>query len=235
MSFRLVAPRSTKPHGMTPRSHGTMLSVRTEALFRDLQSHHPSSSSLQRRHCLAGLLPIMLLPNVMPAHAGVVEDALRSRLRPDVEQVAAVVDLLDARATLVEMQSIVESDAGSSVRRTSQRMLPTYARYLRAVGKAAPVIGALSTGRDAESLLGEEYGGTAGATPAQTSPVTAVYSAVGRILNYSGRGVRPEAMKSPETISAAIAALDGLLGSTPESLVKRAQEQRGSSRGVSGV
>lgn len=56
-----------------------------------------------------------------------------------------------------------------------------------------------------------------------------------QILNYSGRGVRPEAMKSPETISAAIAALDGLLGSTPESLVKRAQEQRGSSRGVSGV
>lgn len=78
-------------------------------------------------------------------------------------------------------QSIVESDAGSSLRRTSQRMLPTYARYLRAVGKAAPVIGALSTGRDAESLLGEEYGGTAGATPAQTSPVTAVYSAVGRV------------------------------------------------------
>lgn len=102
-----------------------------------------------------------------------------------------------------------------------QRLIPTYARYLREVGPAAPVVASLANGGSREVQVSEVYGGESGGGAANP-----LYAAVGRVLTISGLGIRPEALADPEAAAAAIVAADALLALAPTDVVAQAQAIR---------
>lgn len=180
-----------------------------------------------RRAVMQGLVTVAAASLAGPAHAGVAEDLLKAQLRPEVDTIDAVVKLLDARGALVAIKDIAELPAKSEGRVASWRYVPAYARRLREVGKAAPVVGALVTGAAGkEAAVSEQFGGDAGAT----SIVDPLFMSVGQVLNYSGLGVRDEALATPEASRLALAAIEDLLGKVPAAIMSAAREKRAAGR-----
>ncbi|GFR42361.1 hypothetical protein Agub_g3057, partial [Astrephomene gubernaculifera] len=158
-----------------------------------------------------------------PASADVLKDALRGFTRPDVSVQDAVVILMDARSTLREIQGIAATPPDSGERFRARAFWPAYAKRLRAVAEAAPVVAGVVTGAgDSEETLGAMYGGKAqGAGVADT-----VYAGLGRVLTISGRTIRPEAQAGPEAAAGAEAAIEGLLLRVPAPLLEAAEQFR---------
>ncbi|KXZ51009.1 hypothetical protein GPECTOR_14g250 [Gonium pectorale] len=170
----------------------------------------------------AALLGSLLGPS--PASADVVKDLLRGYTRPDVGTQDAVVILMDARSTLKEIQGIAATPSDSEERFRARAFWPAYAKRLRAVAEAAPVVAGVVVGAgDKEETLSEYYGGKA----AEGAGVAdAVYQALGRVLTISGRTIRAEAQASPQAAADAEAAISSFLQKVPTPLLESAQEFR---------
>lgn len=151
----------------------------------------------QRRALLAAALtlpPLTLAPRAALADT-ILQDTTRRFLRPDVQPPEAVLKLLNARAALREMkvqwctrktplltrrchqQALAATPADSEERFRARSRLPTFAKYLREVGPATPVVAGLVTG-DKEGSLTEAYGGTGDTGKSIAVPI---YESVGRV------------------------------------------------------
>ncbi|GFH19987.1 uncharacterized protein HaLaN_17031 [Haematococcus lacustris] len=93
----------------------------------------------------------------------VASDLARRVLRPaDLDEVQAVVALLDARSTLRDIAALAATGPESKERFDGRKLWPAYARWLREAGPAAPTVARLVTGStDGEDTLSEMYGGKA--------------------------------------------------------------------------
>ncbi|GLI62887.1 hypothetical protein VaNZ11_005675 [Volvox africanus] len=160
---------------------------------------------------------------LQPAAADVLRDALRDFTRPDITAKDAVVILLDAQSTLREIQGIAATSQSSQERFRARAVWPAYAKRLRAVAEAAPVVAKLVIGTsDKEETLSEYYGGKAEGTGA----ADAVYQGLGRVLTISGRTIRLEAQAAPDVAAGAEWAIDNFLQQVPPLLLAEAQQFR---------
>ncbi|KAJ9505719.1 hypothetical protein QJQ45_006414 [Haematococcus lacustris] len=178
-----------------------------------------------RRAVMSFLAAGWLASAAAPASAeGVASDLARRVLRPaDLDEVQAVVALLDARSTLRDIAALAATGPESKERFDGRKLWPAYARWLREAGPAAPTVARLVTGStDGEDTLSEMYGGKA-ELPGATD---AVYRGLGRVLTISGRTIRPEAQESPEAALEAKAALDTFLAKVPQQVYEQAMAFR---------
>ena len=78
---------------------------------------------------------------------------------------------------LTPHQELAATPSDSEERFRSRNRLPTFAKYLREVGPATPVVAGLVTG-DKEGTLTQAYGGTGDAGKSIAVPI---YESVGRV------------------------------------------------------
>lgn len=174
------------------------------------------------------LLPLVLLPpasivSPSPAAADIIDFA-RAFYRPDIDVETALVRMLDARSTLLELEALASTPMDSDERFHSRALLPGMAARLRDVGEAAPLVARLITGStDKEETLSSYYGGKAEDGAAITDQV---YFSLGRVLTISGRTIRPEALASPEPAKEATESISQLLDRVPEGDLSKAQAFR---------
>nr|BCL66119.1 hypothetical protein [Volvox africanus] len=165
--------------------------------------------------------PGLVLPP--PAAADSFVDALRAFARPDVSVKDALVILLDAKSTLREIQGIAATPADSQERIHARAFWPSYAKRLRAVAEAAPVVARVVTGAsDKEETLSKYYGGKA----QSTGVADTVYQGLGCVLTISGRTIKAEAQATPDVAAWAEQVLDQFLQQVPNSLLAEAQQFR---------
>jgi len=114
----------------------------------------------------------------------------------------------------------------SAERFAARTLWPGFAKRLRDVGPAAPVVASVASGgdKDKEASLSELYGGTASSD--EVAPVDAVYAGIGKVLTISGRTIRPEAQASPEPAESASSAIAAFLKTVPTALLDEAQAFR---------
>ena len=124
---------------------------------------------------------------------------------------------------VMQLQEIASSPPDSDLRFHTRALLPGFAKRLRAVGQAAPVVAALATGADRNAVISAAFGGDSASAD---SPAESVFVAVGSILNYSGSGLQPDALRGPGLAAAGVAALDKLLALLPRQTVEEAQQLR---------
>ncbi len=86
--------------------------------------------------------------------------------------------------THIHTQQLAATPADSEERVAARSRLPTFAKYLREVGPATPVVAGLVTG-DSEGTLTEAYGGTGKIGQSISVPI---YEAVGRVCLCWGGG-----------------------------------------------
>uniref|UniRef100_A0A061QNS6 Uncharacterized protein n=1 Tax=Tetraselmis sp. GSL018 TaxID=582737 RepID=A0A061QNS6_9CHLO len=180
------------------------------------------------RRTLSNSLLLSLAASVVPvyeARAVSARDLVKGFLRPStVSPDDAIVQLLDARGTALELQMLANTPKDSRERFEARSSLPGMAAALRKVQDAAPTALQLII-EDVESSIGSRYGGDA--TAGEQSALDAVYSSVGRVLTISGRTIRAEALEEGSTLSGAAAArLDEFLSLLPASALGKAQAFR---------
>jgi len=155
--------------------------------------------------------------------ADILQDATRAVVRPGEEVETAVVKLLDARGTLLELRELAATAPNSDERFRARRILPGMAKRLRELGPSVPPLVALTAEGGAEAQLSYEYGGTGGDTSGGAVPI---YIAIGDVITISGRTIKKEAQASPERAEVAIHRINALLDRLPKDLVARGQEFR---------
>ncbi|GIL82219.1 hypothetical protein Vretimale_7194 [Volvox reticuliferus] len=176
-----------------------------------------------RRTIILTTISGMPMLALQPAAADVLRDALREFTRPDVSAKDAVVILLDAQSTLREIQGIAITSPNSQERIRARAFWPAYAKRLRAVAEAAPVVARVVIGAsDKEETLSEYYGGKAEGTGA----ADAIYQGLGRVLTISGRTIRQEAQDAPDAAAGAERAIDNFLRQVPPLLLAEAKQFR---------
>ncbi|KAG1664010.1 hypothetical protein FOA52_010526 [Chlamydomonas sp. UWO 241] len=127
---------------------------------------------------------------------------------------------MDARSVLKEISEIAATPLDSGLRFQSRKLWPAFAKTLREVGPAAPVVAALvNGGGDSEATLSELYGGTAGNS---TGPADRVYAGLGAVLTTSGRTIGGLAQNSPAPADTARAAIDDFLSKVPKQIYDEA-------------
>eukprot|EP00803_Ostreobium_quekettii_P008215 evm.model.scf_449.1 EVM.evm.TU.scf_449.1 scf_449:3087-5241(-) len=162
---------------------------------------------------------------MMVAKADVVRDLAAQVLIPDVDLEEALVALLDARAVLLYVKNVSETPMDSEERRMSNRYLPGVAKRLQKIGPAAPTVAAAVLGTNREGTLSAAYGGVADGE-ANRGGAEPIFVAVGKVLNRSGGGIRPEALASPMLAQEAMDAISQLLDKVPAETVAMAEDLR---------
>ncbi|KAL3148553.1 hypothetical protein ABBQ38_013987 [Trebouxia sp. C0009 RCD-2024] len=199
-----------------------------------------AEAAVQRRHVLHHILLAATagaLSGVVaqPAQADVVRDLLKGYIRPEVAADQAIMQLMDARGTLMELKALAATAPNSHERFEARRVLPGMATRLRQVSSAAPVAAALASGTASESTLSYLYGGSAADGVSELSMAIPVYEAIGKVITISGRTIRQQAQASPEYAEAAINCISRLLAACPQEDLDRAQEMRKARTNVKAV
>ncbi|DBA92689.1 TPA: hypothetical protein ACH3X1_002900 [Trebouxia sp. C0004] len=159
----------------------------------------------------------------------------------DVSADQALMQLMDARGTLMELKALAATAPNSQERFEARRVLPGMASRLRQeciifqVSSAAPVAAALASGTASEATLSYLYGGKAEDGVSELSMAIPVYEAIGRVITISGRTIRKEAQASPKYAEAAISAIEKLLAACPQQDLDQAQNMRKSRLNVKAV
>ncbi|KAL3137247.1 hypothetical protein ABBQ32_006794 [Trebouxia sp. C0010 RCD-2024] len=196
-------------------------------------------AAVQRRHVLHHILLAAtagaLSGVAQPAQADVIRDLLKGYIRPEVAADQAIMQLMDARGTLMELKALAATAANSRERFEARRVLPGMATRLRQVSSAAPVAAALASGTASESTLSYLYGGSAADGVSELSMAIPVYEAIGKVITISGRTIRKQAQASPEYAEAAIDCISRLLAACPQEDLDRAQEMRKARTNVKAV
>lgn len=213
-----------RPHRSNQQPSSRTQSSRSNSANTDSAPASPECSS-SRRAALLAWTAALVTPAALsaaPAWAGIVGDAARLYLRPDVPTEQAIVALLDVRGVLYELRDIAATPADSKIRFQSRRILPGMAKRLREVQATAPFLVALVQEGNREATLSPLYGGLGndeeGATP--------LYEAIGKIVTISGRTIRIEAQDSPERAEKAILQVEALLAKLPADALEMAKETR---------
>ncbi len=90
----------------------------------------------------------------------------------DITPEQAAVVFLDARSVLREIATLAATAPDSMERFRARKEWPGYAKWLRLVGPAAPVLAAVAAGEESsEATLSEEYGGTGGSSGVSDGPM----------------------------------------------------------------
>lgn len=188
------------------------------------------SPPLQRRHLLQHAFLVTAAATVLrpaqPAQADLIRDLVKGYVRPDVAADQAIMQLMDARGTLLELKALAATAPNSQERFEARRVLPGMATRLRQVSSAAPVAAALASGTASEATLSRLYGGSAAEGVSELSMAIPVYEAIGRVITISGRTIRKEAQASPKNAEAAISAIEKLLAACPQQDLDQAQNMR---------
>lgn len=193
------------------------------------QAEQCRSTAVYRRQLLqstCAVISLGLLGTVKPAQADVIRDLVKGYIRPEVAADQAIMQLLDARGTLLELKALAVTSPNSQERFEARRILPGMATQLRKVSSAAPVAAALASGTASEATLSYLYGGSAVDGLSELSMAIPVYEAIGRVITISGRTIRKEAQASPNNAEAAIIAIEKLLAACPQEDLLRAQDMR---------
>mmetsp|Transcript_8152 Transcript_8152/g.23404 ORF Transcript_8152/g.23404 Transcript_8152/m.23404 type:complete len:253 (+) Transcript_8152:68-826(+) len=185
----------------------------------------PAEIQPARRVLLGSLMATVLQGSATPKAEAAGRDLVKGFLRPKaVSPEDALVQLLDARGTALELQILANTPMDSQERFEARSILPGMATALRKVQDAAPSALSLIQA-DVEASLGGRYGGDAAA--GEKGVLDDVYVSVGRVLTLSGRTIRAEAIEQGSKLtSQAASSLDSLVALLPKEAVDKAQERR---------
>lgn len=205
----------------------------------NVRSSQQYTALLQRRQLLQNAFVAAAAATVLrpgqPAQADLIRDLVKGYVRPDVAADQALMQLMDARGTLMELKALAATAPNSQERFEARRVLPGMASRLRQVSSAAPVAAALASGTASEATLSYLYGGKAEDGVSELSMAIPVYEAIGRVITISGRTIRKEAQASPKYAEAAISAIEKLLAACPQQDLDQAQNMRKSRLNVKAV
>ncbi|XP_075265979.1 uncharacterized protein LOC142358469 [Convolutriloba macropyga] len=178
-----------------------------------------------RRLLLSGLAATLLQANSPSKAEAAGRDLVKAVLRPQaLSPEDALVQLLDARGTSLELQMLADTPLDSKERFEARAILPGMATALRKVQDAAPSALTLIND-DVEANLGSRYGGNAEA--GEKGVLDDVYISIGRVLTLSGRTIRADAIEpGSQLTSKAASSLDSLIALLPADVVETAQERR---------